>query len=326
MLVDLAAVSLGLVALVWGAERLVGGAAALARHLGMSPLLIGITVIGFGTSAPEILVSAVASLDGAPGLAIGNAVGSNIANIGLILGITALVAPFAVQSRTLSREFPVLLGVTLLAPLLMAVDGQLGRFDGGLLLVLFVLLLWWAVRTARAPNGDPLAAETEAEIPKIGLGTAVLRFVIGLVVLLAASRGLVWGAANIARDLGVSELVIGLTIVAIGTSLPELAASLMSALRKEPDLALGNVLGSNLFNLLAVLCLPGIIAPGPVDPELLTRDLPVMVGFTLVLMAMAWGFDGAERRVNRIEGGVLLAAFLAYLGFLVYLALPTHAT
>ncbi|MCU0833245.1 MAG: calcium/sodium antiporter [Chromatiaceae bacterium] len=325
MLPDLAAVLLGLVALVWGADRLVGGAAALAQHLGMSPLLIGITVIGFGTSAPEILVSAVASLDGAPGLAIGNAVGSNIANIGLILGITALVAPFAVHSRTLSREFPVLIAVTLLVPLLMAFDGHLGRLDGSLLLALFVVLLWWAVRTARAPNGDPLAAETEAEIPKIGLATAVTRFLVGLIVLLAASRALVWGASNIARDLGVSELVIGLTIVAIGTSLPELAASVMSALRKEPDLALGNVLGSNLFNLLAVLCLPGIIAPGAVDPDLLTRDLPVMVGFTLVLVAMAWGFDGYERRVNRIEGGVLLAAFLVYLGLLVHLAITAHA-
>jgi len=325
MLLDLAAVSLGLVALVWGAERLVGGAAALARHLGMSPLLIGITVVGFGTSAPEILVSAVASLDGAPGLAIGNAVGSNIANIGLILGITALVAPFAVHSRALSREFPVLLAVTLLVPLLIAIDGHFGQVDGGVLLALFVLLLWWAVRTARAPDSDPLGTETEAEIPQIGLRTAILRFALGLIVLLAASRALVWGAANIARDLGISELVIGLTIVAIGTSLPELAASLVSALRKEPDLALGNVLGSNLFNLLAVLCLPAIIAPGPVEPELLTRDLPVMVGFTIALTAMAWGFDGAERRVNRIEGGLLLAAFLAYLALLVALALTTHA-
>jgi cation:H+ antiporter len=317
MPLDIAALILGLAALIWGAERLVSGSAALAYHLGMPPLLIGITVVGFGTSSPELLVAAIASAGGNPGLAVGNAIGSNIANVGLIAGATAVVTPLKVQSRTLSREFPILIVVSF-AGLGLLLDGTLGRVDGTVLLAGLGGLIIWLYRAARVSRDDPLGAETKAAIPTdLGPTGAIGRFVAGLAVLLLGSRMLVWGAADVARELGVSELLIGLTIVAIGTSLPELATSLISAAKREPDLAVGNILGSNLFNLLAVLSVPALIAPGPVESTLATRDVPVMLAFTVTFAAMAWGFDGPGRRINRIEGAALLAGFAAYMGMLV---------
>ncbi len=312
MLIDIVVIIAGLAALVWSADRFVTGAAAIANNFGVSPLLIGLTIVGFGTSAPEILVSGVASYEGNPGLAIGNAIGSNIANIALILGVTALIAPLRVHSGVLKREYPILLGVSLITFALM-LNGSLDVLDGIILLVLLVLVLLWMVRTAKSGAADePLAAEFEAEIPKeISTKMAIVWLVIGLVVLLISSRMLVWGATNIAIAFGVSDLVIGLTIVALGTSLPELAASITGSLKGEDDIAIGNVIGSNIYNLLAVLSLPGLIAPGAFDSIVLMRDLPVMLGLTLLLYFVAHGF-GAQGRINPAEGVLLTLCFVAY--------------
>ena len=313
MLISSLAIAAGFAILVWGAERFVQGAAALARNLGVSPMLIGLTIVGFGTSAPEVLVSAVASYQGNTGLAIGNALGSNITNIGLILGFTALITPLRVQSDTLRREYPILLAVTLLSLLLM-LNGRLGLGDSLLLLGTLVAVLWLMVRLGRSSRAsDPLEQELEEELPEpMSTGRAVFLFVFGLVLLLASSRMLVWGAVNVATAFGISDLVIGLTIVALGTSLPELAASVVAALKDEHDIAIGNVIGSNMYNLLAVLAMPGLLAPGPFAASALSRDMPVMIGFTLALFVMGYGFRGGHGRINRFEGALLLAAFAGY--------------
>jgi cation:H+ antiporter len=310
------AVIAGFVLLVWSAERFVLGSSAMARNLGVSPLIIGMTIMGFGTSAPEMLVSAMAASSGNPAMGVGNAIGSNITNIGLVLGATALIMPLSVASRTLRREYPVLFVVTLLAGYLLW-DGKLDAMDGTLLLagvaVMVSWLIWLALHTR---NTDPLEAEFETEIPTtMGTGTAFMWALLGLVILVASSRMLVWGAVNIAQAFGVSDLVIGLTIIAVGTSLPELAASIMSALKGEDDMAVGNVIGSNMFNTLAVLGLPGLIAPSVLAPEVLERDFVVMVGLTVALFIMAYGFRGPGR-INRLEGGLLLTAYAAYMTWL----------
>jgi len=322
MLIQFAAVIAGFALLVWGADRFVIGAAATARNLGVSPLLIGLTIVGFGTSAPEILVSAVASLQGNSGLAIGNAIGSNITNIALIIGATAVIAPLSISSGTVRRELPVLIATTLIAYLLLS-DGQLQRTDGLILISgLFVMLAWVIHLALTSRNGkDPMAAEYAAEIPTdLSMGRALFWLLIGIIVLLASSRILVWGAVDIARFLGVSDLIIGLTIVALGTSLPELAASVVSARRNEPDIAIGNVIGSNMFNLLAVLGLPGVINPSGVEDAVLVRDMPIMIGLTLVLLFMAYGFRKRGRHINRIEGGLLLACYVGYQTLLYFTA------
>lgn len=308
----------GFILLVWSADRFITGAAALARDLGVSPLIIGLTIVGFGTSMPEMLVSGMAAWAGEPGLAIGNAIGSNIANMGLVLGSAALLRPLAVRSQTLRREFPMLFAVMLLA-LALLWDGRLGRVDGAILLAALVLLMGWLIRQGLRERGyDPMAREYSAEIPsQMPMGRALLLVAVGLGALLISSRLLVWGAVNIAHLLGVSDLVIGLTVVAIGTSLPELAASVLGALRNEPDIAIGNVLGSNMFNLLAVMGLPGLIHPLAVPAEVLRRDFPIMGAFTVALFLMAYGFRGPGR-LNRIEGALLLCGFIAYMGLLYY--------
>ncbi len=318
MLLSLVAIICGFALLVWGADRFVTGAAALARNVGVPPIVIGLTIVGFGTSAPEILVSAMAATQGNSGLAIGNALGSNITNIGLILGVTALVAPLTVSSATLRREYPMLLAVCLVAMLLM-LDGNLGRLDGAILLTGLLAMLYGMARIALSSRGsDPMEQEYNAEIPEqMKTSAAVFWFIAGLALLLVSSRMLVWGAVNIATAFGVNDLVIGLTIVALGTSLPELAASVISALKKEHDIAIGNVLGSNMYNLLVVLAMPGLIAPGNFVPDALTRDLPVMIGLTLALFLMSYGFGG-QGRINRFEASLLLATFIGYQGFLFY--------
>lgn len=311
MMLYVAALIAGFVMLTWGADRFVIGAAAVARNLGVSPLIIGLTIVGFGTSAPEMLVSAVASWRENPGLAIGNAIGSNITNIALILGTTSLIAPLSVHSSALRREFPVLLLVMLVALGLMF-DGELGSMDGALLGVGLVAMMIWLVRVGMRDRRDPMQSEFDAEIPShMPMLHALLWLVLGLVVLVAGSRLLVWGAVNVAQAFGISDLVIGLTIVALGTSLPELAVSVMSALKKEHDIAIGNVIGSNIFNLLGVLAMPGLIAPGLFAPEVLMRDFPVMIGLTLMVAAMGYGLRGPGR-INRLEGAVLLCAYIAY--------------
>ncbi len=310
------AVLVGLALLVWGSDRFVFGASATARNLGVSPLVIGLTIVGVGTSAPEMLVSATAALQGNPGVSIGNALGSNIANIGLVLGVTALVRGVLVRSRIFRLEFPVMFGVMAFAWVLLG-DGLLDRSDGLVLSLAFVILLLFMLAIAvRARRSDPLRREFAKEIPTdVSTAKALLWFVVGLATLLLGSQAMVWGAVSIARSFDVSDLLIGLTVVAVGTSLPELATSITSVLKNEPDIAVGNVIGSNMFNLLPVLAIPGLIAPTAVPPEALQRDFPVMLTLSVALVVMSWGFRGSGR-IARWEGGVLLLAFIGYQGLL----------
>ena len=321
MLVNLVAIIGGFALLVWGADRFVIGASATARNLGVAPILIGLTIVAFATSAPEVLVSVVASLQGNASLAVGNAVGSNIANIGLVLGSTAAVRVIEVRSQTLRREMPALLAVTLLTFMLF-VDGFLGRVDGLVLLTSLILVMYWLVALGfRSSASDPISAEYAAEIPTdVSMGRALTWLAVGLLVLLVGSNILVGGATGLARDLGVSDLIIGLTIVAVGTSLPELAVSLVSALKGEHGLALGNILGSNIFNLLAVIGVAGAIQPGDFGSKVVTFHFPVMVGMTLVLFVMAYNYRG-DSRIKRVEGVALLAAYLAYQAYVIVGAL-----
>jgi cation:H+ antiporter len=306
---------LGLVLLIASAERFVFGASVVARNLRVSPLLIGVVIVGFGTSAPEILVSSLAAWRGNPGLSIGNAIGSNITNIALILGLAAVIRPLAVQSTVLRRELPILLAANLTGWVLLS-NGRIDRLDGVLLLVAFGVMMYWMISVARrgrveGVDLDLVLPRPPEESERVSNLRAAVWLLAGFVVLLASSQMLVAGAVDLAEHFGVSDLVIGLTIVAIGTSLPELAASVAAALKKEDDIAIGNVVGSNTFNSLAVLGLPGVIAPGAFAPEVLTRDVPFMVILTMALFAMGYGL-GTSGRINRIEGSILLAAFAGY--------------
>jgi cation:H+ antiporter len=310
------AVVFGLILLVWSADRFLLGASGTAQHLGMPPLLIGMVIVGFGTSAPEMVVSALAAGQGNPGLALGNAFGSNVANIGLILGTTALISPIAVQSRILRKELPLLTAVTLLTVWLLF-DNRLTGVEAAAMLILFGGLLAWSIRQGMRQPQDVLAEATAQELPEqpSPLGRAIFWLLLGLAMLLASSRMLVWGAVEIACRFGVSDLVIGLTIVALGTSLPELASSIVAALRGEHDIALGNVIGSNLFNTLAVVGIAGAIHPIVVGPEVFSRDIPVMALLTVSLFVFGYGFKGPGR-INRLKGGMLMLGYFGYMGYL----------
>nr|WP_156872461.1 calcium/sodium antiporter [Ketobacter sp. MCCC 1A13808] len=303
----------GFVLLVWSADRFVEGAAITAKHAGMPPLLIGMVIVGFGTSTPEMVVSAMAALDGNPELALGNALGSNIVNIGLILGITALIAPIAVHSKIVQKELPLLFLIGLFCGLLLW-DKMLTQAEALALLAGFFGLLGWSIFSAIRGRGDALVTDTEQELNQhaMSLASALTWLVAGLGLLIVSSRILVWGAVTTAQSLGISDLIIGLTIVALGTSLPELAASLIAARKGEHDIAIGNVVGSNMFNILAVVGVAGVIAPmSDLAPEILARDWLAMMSLTVGLFGLAYGFRG-QGRINRIEGGVLLAAYAAY--------------
>jgi cation:H+ antiporter len=302
----------GLVLLIWGADRFVHGAASTARNLGVQPLMIGLTIVAFATSAPEILVSVDASLRGEPGLAFGNAIGSNIVNIGLVLGAVALVRPIQLRSATLRREMPALLAVSLLTVSLF-LDSYLSRVDGIVMLTGLVIVMIWLARLGlRSAPEDPIFQDYEAEIPMdVSMRTALLWLAVGLATLLLGAHMLVEGSLNIAVQLGISQVVIGILLVAFGTSLPELAVSLVSALKGEYGLAIGNIVGSNIFNLLAVIGVAATIAPSPMAPTVLSLHIFVMVAFTLVLFAMTYDYDG-EGELSRIEGAALLIAFIAY--------------
>ncbi len=315
MLMAIGAIIAGLILLVWSADKFVEGSATTASHFGMPPLLIGMVVVGFGTSAPEMAVSALAASQGNSGLALGNAYGSNITNIALILGITALLAPIAVHSQVMRKELPILILVTAFAGWQLW-DGNLSRMDAIGLMLVFVVLIGWSIYQSFRQPDDALAKEMTEEVHAMPLRKALLWLVVGLMLLIVSSRILVWGAVDLATMFGISDLVIGLTIVAVGTSLPELASSIIAARKGEHDLALGNILGSNLFNTLAVVGIAGLIAPMSVAPEVLARDFPVMGALTLVLFAMCYGFRGAGR-INRLEGGALLLAFVAYTVYLL---------
>jgi len=320
------AIIIGFVVLVWGADKFVLGGAASARCFGVSPMIIGLTIIGFGTSAPEMLVSAVAALEGTPNLAIGNAIGSNITNIALVLGVAAMATPLMVKSQILKREYPIMFAVMLLALLVMW-DLKLNYVDGIILLVGLVFIMGWMVKVGLNENKlsnnqvndsteqDPLESEFESEIPNLKLSVALFWLIFGFVLLLASSKVLVWGAVEVAQFFGVSELVIGLTIVALGTSLPELAATVMSALKGEHDMAIGNIIGSNIFNLLAVIGIPALITPIVLEENVLQRDFLSMIGISLVLFVLAYGFRG-NGRINRVEGFLLFSLYIAYMGWI----------
>ena len=312
MLVAIIQLVAGFLLLVWGADRLVAGASATARNLGVSPLIIGLTIIGFGTSAPELVVSAVATLKGNSGLAVGNAIGSNIANMGLVLGVTALIYPLRLESTALKREYPVLLLIMLVC-FLMALNGIYSTVEGWILLIGLLLVVFWIIRIGlHRPSSDPLAEEFDAEIPKdVPTKVAVFWLVVGLIVLPVSSTFLVDGAITIARFLGVTDTVIGLTIVALGTSLPELATAITAALHKEDDLAIGNIIGSNIFNLLGVLGIAAVINPVTLSPIILARDFPAMFLMTGALYLMASDFRGPGR-IGRRSGSVLLLMFIGY--------------
>lgn len=321
MLLASLAILAGLILLAYSADKFVDAATAVARAFGVPPLLIGMLVVGFGTSAPEILVSVNAAWQGNPGLALGNAYGSNIMNIAVILGLTALLVPIAVHSSVVRRELPLLLAVTGLTLVLAYHNAMLTRWDGVILLVAFVLVMGWSIRQGMNGRDDTLALELASEDPPPtgrALAVQIGWVVLGLVLLIVASRMLVWGAVVVAQALGLSDLVIGLTIVAIGTSLPELASSLAAVRKGAHDLALGNIIGSNLFNTLIVAGLAVVIAPTTLEPDLLHRDLPIMAGLTLLLMFMAFSLkrDGT-RRINRVEGGLLLAVYVGWVGWIL---------
>jgi len=317
LVANLAEVVLGLLLLIWGADRFVYGGAATARNLGIAPLLIGLTVVAFATSAPEILVSIVAALRGEPELAVGNAIGSNSANIGLVLGSIALIRPIELTSATLRREMPALLAVTLLTVSLF-LDSFLSRVDGLVLLTGLVIVMVWLTRLGiRSSATDPMRSDYEAEIPEnVTMRASLAWLAVGLGTLLFGADLLVDGAIEIARAAGVSEVVIGITLVAVATSLPELAVSLVSAFKGEYGLAIGNIVGSNIFNLLAVIGAATVIQPAALPPSVLSLHIFVMVAFTLVLFAMTYEYEGTGK-VNRLEGVCLLAA---YIGYIVYVS------
>ncbi len=317
MALSIVAVIVGLAVLVWSADRFVDGSAAVARHLGMPPLIIGMVIIGFGTSAPEMVVSALASLDGSPALALGNAYGSNITNIALVLGLTAVLAPITVQSGVIKREMPVLILITLFSAVLLW-DFNISELEAWLLLAIFAVYMGWSMYLGAKGKEDTLAADFTQEIDShpMAMKPAIIWLIIGLVLLVLSSRALVWGAVNISQALGVSDLVIGLTVVAIGTSLPELASAIAAVRKNEHDLALGNVIGSNMFNTLAVVGIAGAIHPVSLEPLVLYRDWVAMAALTLLLLLFSLRINRIGR-INRIHGISFLAMYVAYCIYLV---------
>lgn len=314
MIFYLLAIIVGFILLVWSADRFVEGAASTAKHLGMPTLLIGILIVGFGTSAPEMVVSAIAAYEGNPSLALGNALGSNIVNIALILGVTALVAPIAVHSKIVKKELPLLILIVLLTGYFL-LDGSLTYLEGIALLIGFFGLIGWSIYAAIKGKGDVLENELESELQEhtMSLKYGIVWLIIGLLLLIVSSRILVWGAVGIAHEFGVSDLIIGLTIVALGTSLPELAASVIAAKKGEHDIAIGNVVGSNMFNLLAVIGIATVINPMEfIAPEVLQRDWIIMLILTMALLAMAYGFKKRDGKINRVEGAILVLCYIAY--------------
>ncbi|MBO7414682.1 MAG: calcium/sodium antiporter [Fibrobacter sp.] len=329
MLLPIVAVVLGLAVLVWSADKFVDGAVGVARFFGMSTLLIGMVIVGFGTSAPEMVVSALSAMENAPELALGNAYGSNIANIALILGVTALISPVIVKREALKRDVPILIGVTAVA-ILQAADGSISRLDGVVLLVLFAGVMgfniWSELRAKKKASAQEKDADDGDESGKASLPKSVAWLLLGLALLVLSSRCLVWGAVSIAQALGVSDLLIGLTIVAVGTSLPELASSIAAARKGENDLAFGNIVGSNLFNTLTVVGIASTISPmHTVDPLVFSRDLPVVAVLTVLLLL--FGLPVRKKRldanglrigrINRLEGATFLAIYVGYIGFLI---------
>jgi cation:H+ antiporter len=317
MLTALAAIVIGFILLVWSADRFVAGASATATHLGIAPLIVGVVIVGIGTSAPEMLVSIMAAAQGNANIAIGNALGSNITNVGLILGATAMLYPLSVQSGIIRRELPILAFIMMVSLILM-IDGVLSRLDGTILISGFVALLAWSFYQAKTQKGDALEAEFEAELKTdMTLKAAIAWLIAGITILVLSSKILVWGAVFIAEAMGISDLIIGLTIIAIGTSLPELAATIAAARKAQYDIAVGNVVGSNMFNLVGVLAFPGLLAPGAFDQSVMLRDFPVMIALAVLLILFASNFTlRSAGTIGRVKGFVLLLAYFSYMGLL----------
>lgn len=317
MLIQVLILFISLMVLVWSADKFVFGASSLARNVGVSPMIIGLTIVAMGSSAPEMMIAATASFDGNIDTAVGNALGSNITNIALVLGITALIQPLAVSSSTVKREIPIILAITALAYWFLF-DNELSFTEGFILIVGFAvyiiaLLVITLRKTKNKPSDDPLILEAESEVPEaVSTALSVVWLVVGMVLLPLSAKFLVSSSVFIAQAFGISDLVIGLTVIAIGTSLPELAASIMSIIKKEDDLALGNIIGSNIFNILAVLSLPGIIAPGIVDENAASRDAPYMLIVTILLFILCFSRHWGNFRITRFKGSILLATFIGY--------------
>ena len=311
MWVNLLLMIVGFALLIWSADRFLSGAAATATNLGVSNIVIGLTIVSLGTSAPEIVVALIAALEGNPILAVGNAIGSNIANIGLVLGITAIVAPLPFSQSVLRRELPWLLGATILA-IALIFDRELDFIDGLFLLAGLAYILWQLLRSEAAadPAESALASELE-ELPEMKQSTALFWLFVGLAALLAAAQLLVYAATQIAIELGISSMIIGLTIVAIGTSLPELAATVGAAMKGQSDIAIGNIVGSNILNILAVLAIPGMITATSLDFSALWRDSGMMLALTLMLALFAYGLN-SRAVITRFEGLVMLLAWVGY--------------
>ena len=323
----IAAVIIGIVLLVFSADKFVDGAAAAAKRAGLPPLLIGMLVIGFGSSMPEMVISGLSASQGNSGLALGNAFGSNITNIALILGLTAAISPIRVESSILRRELPLLAFVTLTAAALLYVDGALSRTDGWILIGLFVVIMAWSIRAGVNNKTDHLAVMVEQELQApMSMARAITYVVFGLILLVISSQILVWGGVEIARALGISDLIIGLTVVAVGTSLPELAASIAAVRKNEHDLALGNIIGSNLFNTSIVIGITGTLGPTLLEPGILSRDLPVLGILTAALFLMGYAFRGRTVGIiTRLEGILLLIAYVIYNAGLVLTVITTKA-
>ncbi|ODP95583.1 calcium/sodium antiporter [Salinivibrio kushneri] len=314
MVIAVAILIVGLIVLVWSADRLVFGAAAIAKNYGVSPLVIGMTILAMGSSAPEMMVSANAALADKTDTAVGNVLGSNIANIALILGFTALIKPLSIGSTIIRRELPLMLGVTVLAGVLLW-NNHLGFFEGVGLFTLFVIFILMMLKIGKDSGGtDPILADQQSDIPNdVSNLKAVLWIIIGLPLLLVSSDQVVDSAVTIAQYFGMSDLVIGLTIIAIGTSLPELAASIAGVMKGEDDLAVGNIIGSNVFNILAVMGIPGLLNPSAISEYAMSRDYYIMLVLSIMLLVFALG---KSRSINRIEGAVFLLCYISYQGYL----------
>lgn len=310
----------GFLVLFKSADQFVVGSVATAKNLDISPMVIGLTVVALGTSAPEIFVAAASSLRGEPELAVGNAIGSNIANMGMVMGITALLVPLPFKREVLKHDLPIMAFVTICAGFVLF-DNDVDHWDTALLLAVLVLFLLRIAFDSKLSEPEAILEIAELdEIPTMPLGKALLVLGASLVFLLLSAELLVFAVIKISTAMGVSELFIGLTVIAVGTSLPELVVSVTSALKGETDLAIGNIVGSNIFNILAVLAIPGILAPTILDEEVLMRDFGVMAGMTVAVLVFAYGIRSVAR-VTRAEGALLLTAWLAYIVWLYNTAL-----
>ncbi|GKT12489.1 MAG: cation:H+ antiporter [Thiomicrorhabdus sp.] len=311
---------IGLAFLVWSSDIFIDGAASISTHMNISPLVIGVVVLGFGTSMPEVVVATLASLDNSPGLAIGNAVGSNIANIALVLGVAAIIAPIVVKSSILKRELPLLVAISLGAYALV-LDGELSFTDGIILVVALILVMTWMIKANKSIDpADPMANETISEVdshPGLSMKKSIIYLIGGLVILMVSAKMMVWGAVEIAHAFEVPEVIIGLTIIAIGTSLPELAAAISAARKNEADLMIGNIVGSNMFNILAVLAVPALLAPSVLNKDILSLDMPIMLLFTFIMLIFALPRKG-KAVISSAKGFLLTFGFVAYLVMLYF--------